>query len=51
MVKIPLEGKCRSKSKITCVDGVDEQTQNHHFCQSPFLTKRRTLDRHYNEVD
>lgn len=40
------------KSKIvTCVDGVDERTQNHHFCQSPFSTIRHTLDRHCNEVD
>lgn len=36
---------------VTCVCGVDERTQNHHFCQSPFLTIHRTLDRHCNEVD
>lgn len=38
--------------EFTCGDDVDGvQTRNHHFCQSPFSARRRTLNRRYNGVD
>lgn len=46
------DGRKKVKVKrFTCADGVDEPTQNHHFCLSPFLAIRRMLNRHCNEVD
>lgn len=44
-------GRRSNLHSFTCDDGVDGRTQNHHFCQSPFSTIHRTLDRHCNEVD